>query len=229
MWSGQQIHANLDLLRLPNIFTKRHDMGFFFFFGQVYIPTYAKRILHKKHFRKALWWVTPWLNSFEETPSEVFISECGLWARNGAWQSPVQISERKGSPAPLIFHSTKCSSSFIKAVGKSCRFFIASTKWKKKKSSEKQSFILFGRYGQLLPPNFPGVVYVITWCNSLLKEADIMYVSTYSLHILEWRWSSHVWTSPFSGALAWEEQELPGFTLLQSCKTQTFFFLISLF
>lgn len=34
MWSGQQIHANLDLLRLPNVFTKRHDMGFFFFLAK---------------------------------------------------------------------------------------------------------------------------------------------------------------------------------------------------
>lgn len=76
-----------------------------------------------------------------------------------------------------------------------------------KKAFEKQSFILFGRYGQVLPPNFPDVVYLITWCNSLFKEVGVTYVSTYDLHILQWRRSSHVWTSPLSVALAQEEQE----------------------
>lgn len=105
----------------------------FFFFCQVYIPTHAKEFCIKRILGRLSdgWHLhLAWL---KRPPSKVFISERGLWARNGARQSPVQVSERKGKPAPPVFDSAKCSSSFIKAVGKFCHFcFIASMKWKKK-------------------------------------------------------------------------------------------------
>lgn len=59
---------------------------FFFFFVRTYL---CERILHKKNFREALWWVSPWLGS------EVFISECGLWARNGARVVSKSLKERE--------------------------------------------------------------------------------------------------------------------------------------
>lgn len=138
----------------------------------------------------------------------------------------------RGNPAPPIFHSTSAPQVSSKLWGNPVVSALLLQWNEKKKSFEKQSFILFGRWGQVLLPNFPDVVFVITWCNSLLKEADIMYVSICSLHILEWRRSSHIWISPFSGALAREEQEWSRFRAHYSnlsVKHRQFFFFISLF
>lgn len=187
-WSSQQIHRNFDLLRLPSMFNKRHDVGFFcFLFCQVYIRTYAKEFCIKRISGRLS---DGWHLDLTQLKR--------AWLVGKKWSSAESCAS--------LWKKLECSSSFIKAVGKSCHFcFIASMKWKKK-SFEKQSFILFGRYGQVLPPDFPDVLYVITWCNSLFKEAVIMFLSTYILHILEWR-SSPVWTFPFSGPLAQEGQE----------------------
>lgn len=157
-WSKQQNHANLELLRLRSMFSKRHDVGFFL--QSVHICL-CKRLLHEKNFRKALWCVIPWLNLVDETPSVLLppkylvraytMSDFSLnmACGQGMELNRVLSESLKGKLCATYPRLKKIQLKFY--VEKPCHFcFLPSLKWKKK-SFQKRSFILFGRYGQVLP------------------------------------------------------------------------------
>lgn len=146
------------------MFNKRHDVGFLFFLPSVH--TYScKRILHKKNFRKALWQVTPSLDLVEETSLQSIY--LWAWLVGKEWSSTESCPSlwKEGKTCTTCLRLNKVQLKFHQSCGEILSFLLYCFNEIEKKSFEKQSFILFGRCRQVLLPNFPDVVYVITWCN----------------------------------------------------------------
>lgn len=129
------------------------------------------------------------------------------WLVGKEWSStePCPSLWKKGKPCTTYLWLNKVQLKFHQSCGE-IPFLLYCFNEMKKEIFWKAIFYLIWQIWPSSATRFPRCSLCNHMVQLLVKRADIMFLSTYILHILEWR-SSHVWTFPFSGPLAQEGQE----------------------